>query len=114
MSTDKRRVVANDSLCSHCSVHAKRLHHRDFPEIWSEAGSDHESARHLSHQLTRAREGARNDWHREAIDRAIADVDSFIDALRATERAREEHEKCRCGPRGATHVEKVNLAAAAR
>ena len=114
MSTDKRHVVVNDSLCGHCSIHSQRFHHRDFPEIWSEAGNDDEGARHLSCQLTRARESTCDDWQREAVDRAIADVDAFIAALADAKFITRRPEQCACEPRDAGSVEKLLLAKVTR
>jgi hypothetical protein len=55
------------------------VHHRDFPEIRSEASSAQEAATLLINNLTRALDTALTDWRRGRIDRAIADVKAFVD-----------------------------------
>jgi hypothetical protein len=97
MSEDVGRVVVGDALCTRCAVSAKQVHHRDFPEIRAECGSISEGATHLASQLSLYREGAQSDWHRGLIERAIADVAEFLDALAETERDAET--ACRCGAR---------------
>ncbi len=97
MLDDDGRVVVEDGLCTQCAVSAKQVHHRDFPEIRAECGSAAEGASHLAGQLSVYREGAQSAWHRELIDRAIADVAEFLDTLGETERDPEM--VCRCGAR---------------
>ena len=91
------RVMMEDALCAHCGVPIKQVHHRDFPEIRAEFGSISEEATHLASQLSLYREGAQSAWHRGLIERAIADVAEFLDALAETERDAEM--VCRCGAR---------------
>jgi nucleotide-binding universal stress UspA family protein len=93
---DGGKVIVRDGLCASCSVHTKVVSHRDFPEIRAECGSAVDGAVYLAGQLSRAREGARGGWHREAIDRAIADVAEFLNARGADERSAEA--PCRCAP----------------
>jgi hypothetical protein len=81
MTTEQDRVIVHDADCACHTVHTTQVHHRDFPEIWAEAATPAEGAAHLSNQLARACEGARSAWHRESIQRAIADVDSFRKSL---------------------------------
>lgn len=87
-------VVVDRVACSTCSVPTTRVHHRDFPEIRAECGSPADAARHLSGQLERARDNVGGDWHREAVDRAIADVAEFL----ASEPAPDLTPSCRCKP----------------
>src|SRR5690349_11885054 len=93
MSTEQDRVHVEDGLCSHCAVHVKRVHHRDFPEIQAECGTVPEGVAHLALMLATDRDGARSGWHREAIDRAIDDVRRYLDAL--DEAGGEGGESCR-------------------
>jgi hypothetical protein len=97
MSTDHESVIVEDGLCAHCAVHTKQVHHRDFPELRAECGTVAEAVTHLAGQLSRDREGARSGWHRESIDRAIADVAKFLASL--VEAAHVASASCRCGAR---------------
>ncbi|WP_422926290.1 hypothetical protein [Singulisphaera sp. PoT] len=98
METDLERVVVKDGMCSLCELPTKRVHHRHFPEIWAECYSEAAGIAQLSELLSRYRDGAQSDWHRDAIDLAIADVAAYREAL---DREVEVHVKaCRCHPRG--------------
>lgn len=103
MLTAQDRVIVTDSLCAHCAVPVKRVHHRDFPELQSECGTVTEAVAHLADMLVKDREGARSGWHREAVDHAIDDVNAYHEALdKAAEASREI---CRCGPRALGRLE---------
>jgi hypothetical protein len=95
MPARHERVIIEDGLCASCAVHTKHVHHRDFPDIRVEAGTVPEAIAHLGHQLDRAREGARGEWQREAIDLAIADVANLRKMLAQLEE--DERAKCECG-----------------
>lgn len=105
----KDKVHVQDGLCAACAVHVKQVHHSDFPEIRSEAGSTVEGVSHLAQQLRLAREGCRTAWHREVIDQAIADVTDFLEAIIAEEQRELERDRdrprCRCAPRGSSRHE---------
>jgi hypothetical protein len=98
MLADQSRVIVEDGVCDRCAVPTKRVHHRDFPEIRAECGSVAEGGAHLAGQLSRARDGVGSDWHREAIERAVADVGAFLDTL--AEAGREGEASWRCSVRG--------------
>ena len=97
-SSDASPVVVEDGVCASCSVRTKRVHHRDFPEIRAEAGTVAEGAAHLAGELARARDSVGGAWHREAIDRASADVAEFLGTLAESGPGGEA--SCRCGARG--------------
>ncbi|MBX6313270.1 MAG: hypothetical protein IRY99_10210 [Isosphaeraceae bacterium] len=86
MSALHPHIIVEAGECACQSVHTTRVHHRDFPEIWSEASSASEGAEYLAKQLARAAESARSQWHRDAIQNATADVNEFLKALREAER----------------------------
>ena len=83
MLADPSCVIVEDGLCVCHSVPFKRIHHRDFPEIWVEAGTVAEGVARLADMLYLYQEGARSAWHRETLDLAIAEVAEFLDALLA-------------------------------
>jgi hypothetical protein len=98
MSTDRIPLIVNDGTCAFCAVHTKQVHHYDFPEIWTEAGSVREAVEHLVNQLSRARDAAACPEHRETIERAMAEVSRGLELL---EQADTELESaCLCGVRG--------------
>ena len=80
MVTDLNQVIVQTGECACHSVHITHIHHRNFPEIWAECGTAAEGAAHLSNLLARELEGAGDDWHRESIRQAVADVQAYVDA----------------------------------
>jgi hypothetical protein len=103
MLTEQSRVIVEDAVCAGCAVHTKQVHHRDFPEIRAECGSIAEAVAHLAGQLSSARDGTQSHWHHELIDRAIADVAEFLNALAQVRQADEA--ACQCGARVAGETE---------
>lgn len=97
MEADKDRLIVCDGRCACGTVHTKQIHHRDFPEIWAEGGTVREGAEYLRQQLQRARERALIDWHRAAVNRALADLDEFLRALIEVEFSPPRNEDCTCG-----------------
>ncbi len=77
MFAHEDRVIVSDGLCNCCSVHTLTVHHRDFPEVVSEALTPREGAERLVASLARALDGAPSPWHAEDVRRAIADVEEF-------------------------------------
>lgn len=56
------------------------VHHRNFPEIWTECETAAEGAAQLSGLLAREAEGAGDNWQRGPIQQAVADVEAFVEA----------------------------------
>jgi hypothetical protein len=73
-STDVSRVVVTTGA----TAQATRVYHRDFPEIRADGETPTVAAAHLANQLARALDSALTDWRREAVERAIADVQAFV------------------------------------
>lgn len=94
MSTDESRLIVEDAMCASCSVHTKRVHHREYPEIRAECGSLTEAVAYLIIQLTSARENIQSNWRRESIDRAIAEVTEIRGMLAET--TQDVESACRC------------------
>ena len=80
MVTDPNQVIVQTGECACHSVHIAHVHHRNFPEIWAECGTAAEGATHLSRLLARELEGGGDNWHRESIRQAVADVQAYVDA----------------------------------
>ena len=98
MFTDQSAVVVIDGMCACCAVHTKHIYHRHFPEIRGEAGTVADALAHLARQLSRAREGARDGWQRDGVDRALADVAEYLEAL--PDPGQEGEVTWRCGASG--------------
>lgn len=98
MLTNSSPVIVKDGVCACCSVHTKQIHHRSFPEIWTESGSVVEGLAHLTNQLSRARDGAGSTWHRDTIEQAIVDVAEYLDSLAEAQSGGET--SCRCNAQG--------------
>ena len=74
MSSDQDRVIVTQSDAAGGGVH---VHHREFPEIRADGADSKDAAVQLSNQLTRALDSALTKWRRDAIESAIAEVQSF-------------------------------------
>jgi hypothetical protein len=98
MLTKPSPVIVKEGECTSCAVPTKQVHHRDFPEIWAEAGTAIEGLAHLAKRMSSARESARTEWQRGLIEHAITDIAEFIETLADKQSADEA--KCRCGVRG--------------
>ena len=73
MAMDQDRVIATTGT----TAQSTQVHHRDFPEIRAEGETPQAAATHLANQLTRALDSALTTWRRDAIQKAIAEVDAF-------------------------------------
>ncbi len=73
MATDQDRVIATTGS----TAQATQVHHRDFPEIRAEGESPRAAATNLANQLTRALDSALTNWRRDAIQKAISEVEAF-------------------------------------
>jgi len=96
MSTDPSRVVVKRQAKSDCSIPVTKVHHRDFPEFQTECASIAEGTERLAQQLSCAREGVDDPWHRRKVDEALADVESFRGSLADS----DEAVGCGCATQG--------------
>lgn len=93
--TNINAIIVQSSESANQAVRCMHIHHRNFPEIWAECGTAAEGATRLSTLLARERDWAGDDWHRECIGQAVADVHAYVDAFdRPVERRSvdEDHE----------------------
>jgi hypothetical protein len=60
------------------TANAHQVYHRDLPEVRADGETPTVAAGHLLNHLTRALDTALTGWRRETLNRAIADVQSFI------------------------------------
>jgi hypothetical protein len=73
MATDQDRVIVTTGTTAQSTL----VNHRDFPEIRAEGENPRAAATNLANQLTRALDSALTKWRRDAIEQAIAEVQSF-------------------------------------
>jgi hypothetical protein len=84
-------VVAS-GVC-HChTIRSTHAHHRDFPEIQAEGESPAHAVARLINQLAAVLDTASDQWRREAVERAIADVKTFAEQEARDLELREPHE----------------------
>jgi hypothetical protein len=76
MSNPNQVIVTPDDRPLH-SVHGVSVHHRDFPELRGEGGSQAEAAARLAERLSCALDNVTNGWHKEMLERAIEDARAF-------------------------------------
>ncbi len=74
MEADTTLVIVSEGA----TAGTARVHHRDFPEVRTDGESPVVAAGHLVNQLRRALDSALTQWRREAIQKAIADVQAFV------------------------------------
>ena len=86
MMTHISPVIVIEGSCANGVTHGKRVHHRNFPEIWAEAGSVAEGLAILTNHLSRACEGIESGWHAELIEAAMADVVEYHEWLTEADR----------------------------
>jgi hypothetical protein len=79
MSNDPRRIIVTESRCPSCSVHTVHVHHQNFPEFHVEDLSAERAAGHLANRLQAALNTVSDPSHHEAIVRALADAQAFLD-----------------------------------
>ena len=53
------------------------LYHRAFPELCGEGETPQERAEDLIRRLTNEKDTQADTWHRESVERAIADIQAF-------------------------------------
>jgi hypothetical protein len=81
MFTDLSRVHIHRGRIACLTVNTTHVHHRDFPEIWTEGGSAAEATGLLISKLSMASETTPSDWQRSAILQAICDVRELLGEL---------------------------------
>jgi hypothetical protein len=75
MASDETPVVVTTGA----TASTYSVYHRDLPEIRAEGQNPKEAATHLSNALTRALDSALTDWRRNTLDKAIAEVQAFVE-----------------------------------
>lgn len=73
---EPRRVIVSPGATSGTA----EAHHQDFPEIRAHGENPGDAASRLANQLVRALDSALTHWRRDAIQSAINDVESYINA----------------------------------
>jgi hypothetical protein len=72
------RIVVSEGPCeSHGTAHLC-VHHRDFPENWTEGETPGIAARHLLNLFTKNLDSVGGSRHRESVEQAIADIQEFL------------------------------------
>jgi hypothetical protein len=85
MFTDLSRVHIHRGRFACLTMNTTHVHHRDFPEIWTEGGSAAEATGLLISKLSMASETTPSDWQRSAILQAMSDVRDLLRELCADE-----------------------------
>ncbi len=74
MDSEQTSVIVSTGATAHTAL----VHHRDFPEIRAEGESPELAANQLVNHLTRALDSALTVWRRDRIEKAIAEVQSYV------------------------------------
>jgi hypothetical protein len=89
VSADPKRIIVIESCCQACSVHVVLVHHETFPEMRVEALSAERAAGHFVNRLKAILESTPDPSRREAVLRALADAQAFLDRDGANHIARD-------------------------
>lgn len=79
MSANPNQVIvtSDECLCATARVSALHAHHRDFPEIRAEGETVEAVTLKLTARLCHELQSVPDQWHRQCIEQAIADVQAF-------------------------------------
>ena len=88
-STDPKRIIVTESCCQGCGVHVILVHHETFPEMRVEALSAERAAGHFMNRLKAILDSTPDPSRREAVLRALADAQAFLDREGAAHIARD-------------------------
>jgi general stress protein 26 len=72
-------VIATTGACPSCHTHHARCHHRAFPTTFGCGEAPAEAARDLIRLLCLEQDALVDRWHRQTVERAIADVQAFLE-----------------------------------
>ena len=73
-------LVIVDAEFSECpGVHEIRFHHREWPELYGEGETTREAVKDLLRHLFTQRDCIASDWHRQNLQRVIAETQDFLD-----------------------------------
>jgi hypothetical protein len=88
-SAEPNRIIVTESCCQGCGVHVVLVHHETFPEMRVEALSAERAAGHLANRLEAILDSTPEPPRREAVLRALADAQAFLDREGAAHIARD-------------------------
>jgi hypothetical protein len=83
MDIEHGNVIISESTCGGSAIHTITAHHRGYPEIAVEAVSAMRAIEHLERLLLRALDYDAENWRREALQQAVADVRLYASILSA-------------------------------
>src|SRR5690606_29160149 len=79
MSSDPRMVIVADDACDACGTLQAVVHHQGFPAMRITGISVEDAAKNLAIRLESNLSAVSDPMHREPVQRAIADVQAFLD-----------------------------------
>jgi hypothetical protein len=91
MLADTSPVMVEERKCACGPVSIKQIHHRDFPQLHTEAASVAEGVASLACLLSLTWDCARSRSRREMMEQAIADVADFLMSLEEAETSSLSH-----------------------
>jgi hypothetical protein len=73
-------LVFVDAEFSECGGrHEVRVHHRDWPELYGEGETTREAVQDLLRRLFSQWDCVVSNWHRQGLERVIAETQDFLD-----------------------------------
>ena len=75
------QLIVSEGPCeAHGTAHIC-VHHREFPENWTEGETPRAAAGHLLNLFLKNLDSVGGERHRERVERAIADIRQFLEEL---------------------------------
>lgn len=72
------RIIVSEGPCEAHGTANICVHHRDFPENWTEGETPAIAARHLLNLFKKNLDSVAGSRHRETVEQAIADIEEFL------------------------------------
>ncbi|QDV36840.1 hypothetical protein [Tautonia plasticadhaerens] len=77
----QNQIIVSEGPCeAHGTAHIC-VHHREFPENWTEGESPRVAAGHLLNLFLKNLDSVGGARHRERVEHAIADIREYLDGL---------------------------------
>jgi predicted RNase H-like HicB family nuclease len=74
-------IIVSKGPCESHGTAQLCVHHRDFPENWTQGETLEIAARHLLNLFSKNLDSVGSSRHRETVERAIADLQEFLAEL---------------------------------
>ncbi len=71
-------VIVDDEFSECLGVHEIRVYHHEWPELYGEGETPREAVKDLLRQLFTQMDCVASNWHRQILQRLIAETQNFL------------------------------------